>query len=321
MTAWPEPRVYVAPRTVLPPVVEGAPVEEGAWRIAPWSDLFHDIEGDVRPRPPLATRMKMLWDAEHVYIGAWLEEPHLRGQITRQHSVIFYDNDFEVFLDPDGDAHHYHEIEINTLGTLWELSLPKPYLAGGNPVDPDPTPGLRTAVRVEGRLNDPSHPGRGWAVAMAIPWSSMRKFGAKPAPVAGDEWRINFSRVEWDFEIVDGQYRTPPREQRPEHNWVWSSQGVVDMHRPQTWGRVCFAGTAETPPAPDMEWPVRAGLYDLWHRQLEWKKAHGAWADRPEKTGWTAPPSIQWAVTPPGWMASCAASRLSIDHDGRLFRA
>jgi hypothetical protein len=32
-----------------------------------------------------------------------------------------HDNNFEIFLDPDADAHDYLEIEINGLGTAWDL--------------------------------------------------------------------------------------------------------------------------------------------------------------------------------------------------------
>lgn len=33
----------------------------------------------------------------------------------------------QVFIDPDGDNHLYYEIEINALGTAWDLLLPRPY--------------------------------------------------------------------------------------------------------------------------------------------------------------------------------------------------
>ena len=50
--------------------------------------------------------------------------------LTEHDSVIFQDNDFEVFIDPDGDNHNYYEIEINALNTEWDLRLPKPYRDG-----------------------------------------------------------------------------------------------------------------------------------------------------------------------------------------------
>ena len=50
------------------------------------------------------------------------------GQISTQHdAVIFHNNDFEVFIDPDGDTHNYYELEINALNTVWDLFITKPY--------------------------------------------------------------------------------------------------------------------------------------------------------------------------------------------------
>ncbi len=66
-----------------------------------------------------------------------------------------------------------------------------------------------------------------------MPWVA---FGEKPA--AGSTWRINFSRVEWKHEVIDGRYRVIPGTR--EDNWVWSPQGRVDMHWPQFWGFVSF---------------------------------------------------------------------------------
>ncbi len=47
------PRRYVAYRTAAPIVIDGK-LAEPAWAAAPWTDAFVDIEGDSRPRPPLA---------------------------------------------------------------------------------------------------------------------------------------------------------------------------------------------------------------------------------------------------------------------------
>ena len=48
--------------------------------------------------------------------------------------MIFRDNDFEVFIDPDSDNHNYCEIEVNANGALWDLFLAKPYREGFGPV-------------------------------------------------------------------------------------------------------------------------------------------------------------------------------------------
>jgi hypothetical protein len=45
--------------------------------------------------------------------------------------------------------------------------------------------------------------------------------------------------VEWATEVLAGKYSKLPGK---EDNWVWSPQGVVDMHRPETWGVLKFQG-------------------------------------------------------------------------------
>ena len=124
------PRRYVAYRTPAPIVSDGR-LAEPAWAAAPWTDAFVDIEGDSRPRPPLQTRVKMLWDDSNFYVAAEMEEPDLWGTLKQRDAVIFHDNDFEVFIDPDGDTHAYYELEVNVLGTPWDLMLLKPYRDGG----------------------------------------------------------------------------------------------------------------------------------------------------------------------------------------------
>ncbi len=169
-----------------------------------------------------------------------LEEPQVWATLTQHDSVVFHDNDFEVFIDPDGDNHEYYEIEINALNTEWDLFLKKPYRDGGPAVNEWEIPGLKTAVHVSGTLNDPTDSDKFWSVELAIPWKSLAEHAHRHVPPRdGDQWRINFSRVEWRHEIVDGKYRKIP--DLPEDNWVWSPQGKVDMHRPEHWGYIQFS--------------------------------------------------------------------------------
>jgi len=214
-------------------------LDETAWQSADWTDAFVDIEGDAKPAPRLATRAKMLWDDECFYIGARLEEPHVWGTLTEHDQIVFYDNDFEVFIDPDGDTREYYELEINALGTIFDLFLVRRYLDGGPALHGWNLTGLRSAVYVDGTLNDPRDEDRGWYVEMALPWAALKEAAHRPAPPApGDVWRVNFSRVEWQIRIVDGRYEKVPNT--PEDNWVWSPQGAVNMHLPRHWGHVKF---------------------------------------------------------------------------------
>lgn len=222
-----------------------------AWQTAPWSTPFIDIEGETKPAPRHETRFKLLWDDQFLYLAAWLQEPHIWATYTEHDSIVFHENDFEMFLDPDGDGHRYYEWEINALGTTFDLFMAKPYRAN---CDYDPsweTTGATIKTGLKGTLNDPSDIDLSWFVEAAFPWACFdrdRDLTGKP-PRSGDQWRINFSRVQWDLDIVDGAYQKLPN--RPEHNWVWSPQGLIDMHVPWMWGYVQFEDFAETPFCPD----------------------------------------------------------------------
>jgi hypothetical protein len=238
------PRHYRAPHVTTPPVIDGR-VDDAAWRTIPWSEPFVDIEGDTRPAPRLRTRMKLAWDDSTLFIAGEMEEPHLWATLTTRDAVIFHDNDFEVFIDPDGDASRYFELEINALNTQWDLFLPVAYRDGGKALDAFDFAGLRSAVALDGTLNDPSDRDRGWTIEIAIPFAAFAAPGiAHPAPRAGETWRINFSRVEWDLDATAGHYAkvldATTGKPTPEHNWVWSPQGMIDMHQPERWGVVEF---------------------------------------------------------------------------------
>lgn len=239
------PKEYICLRAAGAINIDGR-LQEPAWRNAPKTDIFVDIEGDAKPRPRFATHARMLWDDRYFYIAAEMEEPHVWGTLTKRDSVIFHDNDFEVFIDPNGDRNEYYELEINALNTVWDLFLPKPYRDGGSARNEWDIVGLKTAVRIDGTLNNPADRDKGWTVEMAIPWKVLGEYAHQSAPPAdGDVWRVNFSRVEWQHEIVDGKYHKVANTK--EDNWVWSPQGVIDMHRPEMWGKVRFSTSVRAP--------------------------------------------------------------------------
>ncbi len=276
---WTEPLGYVCYRATQPIKIDGK-LDDRAWEAAPWSTAFVDIEGDAKPKPRWQTRMKMLWDDQYLYIAAEMEEPYLWGTLTEHDAVIFHDNDFEVFLDPDGDNQNYCELELNAKNTTWDLLLTKPYRDGGRAINAWEILGLKTAVHLDGTLNDPRDKDRGWTVEIAWPWLGLKELTAMSMPPRdGDQWRINFSRVEWDLEIVDGKYRKV--KGKPEHNWVWSPQGVIDMHRPERWGYLQFStakpGSAAYRPDPDRQ--VRDALHRIYYAQRALRAKTGSFAE------------------------------------------
>jgi hypothetical protein len=305
----PQPRAYLATRRTLPIAVDGR-LDEAAWSRTAWSADFTDIEGLIRPRPRLRTRVKMLWDDSAWYVAAELEEPDLWATIRERDAVIFHDNDFELFVDPSGSTHRYFELELNALATVWDLFLPKPYRDGGQAVNGWDIAGLRVAVALQGTLDNPRDRDHGWTAELAIPWSAFADSTPVSVPVpphAGDSWRVNFSRVEWDREVAGGKYR-PRRESMtgkllPEHNWVWSPQGAVNMHLPEMWGVVQFGG--ERLRRDSANDTARWTLRRVYYAERDFRRLRGSYTNDVRALGLRRlPPEVGLQLSADGWEAS-----------------
>ncbi|NJB70465.1 hypothetical protein GGR42_000927 [Saonia flava] len=235
------PKHYIVSKNEGDIVIDGIS-NESSWKMAKFSDSFIDIEGIDTPK--YDTKIKMLWDEEYLYVYSEMEEPHIWADIKNRDEVIFYNNDFEVFIDPSGTTKNYAEIEINALGTVWDLLLDKPYRSSGKPNNHWNLNKLKSAVHINGTINDSSDIDSMWSVEMAIPMKALMELGLKPYPKIdnGDQWRINFSRVEWNYDIVDSKYQRKKVNDKflKEYNWVWSNQKVINMHEPEKWGVLQF---------------------------------------------------------------------------------
>lgn len=251
------PPVYYCKRADKPFVLDGD-VEKEFWAHAEFTEEFVDIEGKKMPKPRFNTRAKMLWDDENFYFGAILEGNEIWGTITERDSVIFYDNDFEIFIDPDSDTHNYYEFEMNALNTVWDLFLTKPYRDKGIPLNGWDIHGLQSAVKIEGELNNPKAENRRWMVEVVMPFSALKEAAkGKCPPTIGDYWRVNFSRVQWETKVEEGKYKKCSNK---EDNWVWAPTGVINIHYPELWGFVFFTNEGEAYKIPEdegLKWELR----------------------------------------------------------------
>lgn len=338
-----DPKHYVCYKAGTPVMPDGL-LNEPDWNKVAWSEYFVDIEGSLKPQPTYKTRMKMLWDDKYLYIAAELEEPHVWATLTERESVIFYDDDFEVFIDPDGDTHHYIEYEMNALNTQWDLLLLKPYrddVKQNVAIDNWNLNGMKSAVYVNGTLNNPADTDKGWTVEIAFPLDALTELSATgKTPVQGEQYRIGFSRVDWTVDVVDGKYKKRTQivngmeKPLPENNWIWSPQGVIAMHQPETWGYLQFSetiagkGTDEFVPDPDKD--VKWALRMLYYRQNERAAKQLPYATKPEELGLDKylPDGTVFApvigITFAGWEAKAKSadgkSEWVISQDGRLWR-
>jgi len=339
---FPEPGIpfvlphYICYRAGSPLVIDGK-LDELAWKKAAWTEDFVDIEGSRKPKPRFRTYAKMLWDENFLYIGAELEEPDVWATLTKRDSIIFYDNDFEVFIDPDGDTHLYCELEINALGTEWDLFLVKPYRDGGPAIHSWDIQGLKTKVYVDGTLNKPGDKDRRWSVEIAMPLDVLKEAvpGKKP-PVAGDQWRVDFSRVEYRMDVKDGAYAKmiDPRTGKPlpEDNWVWAPTGLINIHYPEMWGNVQFSGrnvgegkdVFVMKPEEAAKWALR----QIYYKEKTYYLNHGKYTDslaelglaKMNVKGYNWPPQIgaTWNLWEAFLESQDGKEKISITSDGRV---
>ena len=259
---------YTCYRTPEPIVIDGK-LNEQAWEIVPKSPRFVDV---ITGGPALFdTRCALLWDDDYLYVGFWVEEPYVRAELTERDAIIFSENDVEVFID-GGDA--YYEFELNALNTIYEVffiwqdaykrngtfDVPEFDLFSGKAVSfggnhdrsgehfwrgshprgnrwAFPSwdfPGLKTAVHVDGKINDDTEPDKGWTVELAFPWSGgMTRLanGRSLPPKDGDLWRIFLARYE-KLELGSRNVHV---------GWAWNRIGSNDNHQPERFTHIHFS--------------------------------------------------------------------------------
>ena len=254
---------------------------ENAWQKAAWTTDFVDIEGSLKPLPKLQTRVKMLWNDSTLFIAAELKEPQIWATQTHHDDIIYKDNDFEIFIDPDNNTHQYFEIEINAINKIFDLFMPKPYRNGGDALISWDAAGLKSGVEIIGTLNNPKDTDKGWTVEMAIPLKDLRMGFPVKVPEEGAIWRINFSRVEWGTRVTgDKNIKLKDTSGRdlPEHNWVWSPQGVINMHYPERFGYLQFTRKTDAVFTMPFSEEQKKYLWLIYYRQKQYLQKNGTYA-------------------------------------------
>ena len=329
------PYGYVANKATAPINIDGI-LDEPDWQSAPWTENFADISGEGFPTPRFVTNAKILWDDDYLYVGGQLEEPCIWADLMQRDTVVYYNHDFEIFMDPDGDAQNYFEIEVNARETRFDLFVQKPYRAKTRAFVTFSwdAPGLLFKAHLDGTLNNPNDTDRGWSVEFAIPRTA---FAAEFDNYlkAGNYLRIGFSRVEWQTEVDEGgairRKKDADGNFLPEDNWTWPSTGMVAMHMPERWGYVYLSDKKDT----KFEYPATRAterlLWAMFYEQERQMNENGAYLSRLESFNL---PADELAKLPEGskvsvetttnkfeiFVTATDGSSISIDENGWLCR-
>ena len=236
-------------------------LDEKAWQLAPRTPRYVDI---LTGKPAVhETRAAILWDENNLYVAIKAEEPYVHAKYTTNNSPIYYDNDVEMFIaGPDA----YYEFEMNAYNTTYEVFFiwndayerdgfaqaaefsrtnlvpfngvgftnhPRGGRLGGFDWH---FPGKKTAVQIDGTVNNDDDRDRGWTVELAFPWKGMEWLAKGDnrslPPRDGDVWRIDFSRF--------NTYKEAPPA-KDSGGWFWSPHYVWDSHIPECFPYIRFS--------------------------------------------------------------------------------
>ncbi len=193
-------------------------LDKPAWIGAPGVVLVDVVSGGAAR---WATKLRLLWDRDHLYVAFECRAPDLRAKSERRDDPVYHEDAVEVFLDPYSRGRVYYEIDLSPRNVVFDALIQNrgapdgerdlSTLAGWD------CSGLRTATRVVASAEAAG--GCLWRAELAIPFRSL----APSAPIAaGQRWSANFFRIQ--------------RAATGDEYQAWSPTGWLDFHRPSCFG-------------------------------------------------------------------------------------
>jgi hypothetical protein len=237
---------YPCHRVSTPPKIDGV-VETGEWAAGEWMVLTDVVTGN---QPEHASSASLLWDDDRLYLAFRFADTNVWARTTERDSPgqpgfkAYTENFATVYLDPDGDGRDYVEMHFSPAGAIndkwqtapWrgdarrECGIPENATAEAH--WESNCEGMRSAVAVEGSLNDPRDKDSGWNAEVAIPFSAMKRFSGRDAcpPRVGAAWRV----------LIGRRHQVEAAASSAASYWTWPVLGAPNCHLPSRWGRVVF---------------------------------------------------------------------------------
>ena len=223
--AGPGPPVYTCPKVDCAPKIDGK-LDDPAWKLAPEVTFVLAATGEAATKH---TTARMCWDDECLYIAYDCADTDIFATMTKRDDWIWREEVVEAFVCPDCDLRHYFEINLSPLNTVFDAHIVNEGTGPSTGTQYAWTcEGLRTAVVVDGTIEDRTDTDRGWTAEYAIPFAALKRSTPKP----GERWRLNLYRIDL--------YPEPKEFQ------AWSPTLVTPpaFHIPKRFGTVFFSGPA-----------------------------------------------------------------------------
>ena len=233
--ARPRSLVYVARKKDGDVLVDGK-IDEGAWKKASRTANFGDTRGG--PSPVGDTWAKVLYDDTHLYVALHGDDKDVWGDLEKRDSDTWTQEVFEVFVDPDGDAKDYVEMQVTPRNVVFDARFAQK-LGRGEGSRQEQIDRARawnsklvSAVHVDGTVNNPKDVDKAWSAEISIPFEDL----PGDPPKAGETWRINFYR----FDAPRDSKGKPQRQVA----WAWAPP-MGSFHNVERFGTLRFGGSGD----------------------------------------------------------------------------
>lgn len=246
--AKPPRKAYTIRRLAGDITIDGK-LDDPAWKQAAKTSHFGGANGG--PGPKGATWAQLAYDDTKLYIGLYGEDTDVWGSLTERDAKTWTEEVFEVFLDPNGDAKDYLEIQVTPRNTVFDARFAVQLGRGTGSRDAQIdvakawNSALESAVSIDGSLNNPADTDRSWSAELAIPLSEIPGGQARP----GQMWSLNLYRFDAP--------RDAQGKPKGQVAWAWSP-AKGSFHNVKNFGSLRFIGTSPAPvgtPTPTLQTP------------------------------------------------------------------
>jgi len=165
------------------------------------------------------TAIQVFHDTENLYLAFTANDLNIHSQFTNRDDSLWLQEAVEVFIDTDiSTPNQYAEIQVAPSNILYDS-----YIVNPTKIDVPATKkfnfkNIRTAVQVNGTINNNKDKDQSWTVEIAIPFEELLK-DFEPEKLSTYNWAINFYRINQDggplkymaWSPTEGSFHQPTR--------------------------------------------------------------------------------------------------------------
>lgn len=159
--------VATAPLAVLVPRRAGIVVDG---RLEDWAgdglELVSSLDGEPITTPRSSVRFA--WDDHAIFVAAHLDDTDIWSAYRARDEPLWNQEVFEVFLAADGSSTDYLELQVSPRNVVFDARFAR-HRRG----DTAWNSALRSAVLVDGTIDNRADRDTAWTVELAVPWSDV----------------------------------------------------------------------------------------------------------------------------------------------------